>query len=112
MKKPLRLLAIALVVSLGAGLAQAKLPATAPATEEAKAAAALAAAKTAWGGKVAAFQLCKSQDRVAAFYFKSAKAAGKDAKAPPATPACVDPGPFAALAPAPAAAVAEPAKKS
>ena len=109
MKKPLRLLAIAVVVSLGAGLAQAKLPAPPPPTEEVKAAATLAAAKTAWGGKVAAFQLCKAQDRVAASYFNSAKGAGKT---PPAAPACADPGAFVAPVPAPAAAVAEPAKKS
>lgn len=71
--------------------ALAKLPAP---SDEAKAKAAETAAKAAWSGKVDAFQLCKSQDRVAAAYFKSAKVAGKEAKAPVATPACADPGAF------------------
>jgi hypothetical protein len=104
--------------------ALAKLPAL---SDEAKAKAAEAAAKTAWNGKVDAYQLCRAQDRVAASFFKSAKAAGTEARPPVATPACVDPGPFAyvppeaaaaapaaATAPAPAApaASAAPAKKS
>lgn len=107
--------------------ALAKLPAL---SDEAKAKAAEAAAKTAWSGKVDAYQLCRAQDWVAAFFFKSAKAAGRETRPPVATPACVDPGPFAyvpaqaapaaptaAAAPAPAmpaapAASAAPAKKS
>lgn len=100
-------LAIAVLVL---GAAQAKLPAPAPATEEAKAAEALAAAKAGWGNKVAAYQLCKSQDNTAAHYFKTAQAAGKAVKPPSAAPACADPGPFVAVPPAPAAA--DPAKKS
>jgi hypothetical protein len=72
-------------------LALAKLP---PLSDEAKAKAAETAAKAAWTGKVDAFQLCKAQDKVAAQYFKTAKAAGKDTKAPSAAPACADPGPF------------------
>lgn len=75
-------------------LSLAKLPAPAL-SEEAKAKAAEAAAKTAWAAKVDAFQLCKVQDKVAATYFKTAKAAGKEAKPPMAVPACADPGPFA-----------------
>jgi len=70
----------------------AKLP---PLSDEAKAKAAEAAAKTAWTGKVEAYQLCKAQDKVAAAYYKSAKAAGKETKPPAAAPACADPGPFA-----------------
>ena len=70
----------------------AKLP---PLSDEAKAKAAEAAAKTAWTGKLEAYQLCKAQDKVAAAYYKSAKAAGKDTKPPAAAPACADPGPFA-----------------
>jgi len=70
----------------------AKLP---PLSDEAKAKAAEAAAKTAWAGKVDAYQLCKAQDKVAAAYYKSAKAAGKETKPPAAAPACADPGPFA-----------------
>lgn len=97
----------------------AKLP---PLSDEAKAKAAEAAAKTAHAGKVDAFLLCKSQDRVAAHVAKQGKAGKKDPKAP-ATPACADPGPFvytpapsapapAVAAPAPAPAAAAPAKKS
>jgi len=69
-------------------VASAKLP---PPSAEAAAKAAEAAAKAAWNGKVANYQLCKSQDRVAAHYLRTAK----DAKAPTPTAACADPGPFA-----------------
>ncbi|MDW5442315.1 hypothetical protein [Polaromonas sp. SM01] len=72
-------------------LALAKLP---PLSDEAKAKAAEAAAKTAWAGKVDTYQLCQSQDKVAASYYKSAKAAGTDVKPPLVTPACADPGAF------------------
>lgn len=72
-------------------LALAKLP---PPTDEAKAKAAEAAAKAAWAGKVGAYKLCKSQDKVAASYYASAKAAGKETKPATATPACSDPGAF------------------
>jgi len=103
----------ALIVA--AGFAVAKLP---PLDDAAKAKAAEAAAKTAWQGKVDAYQLCKVQDKIAAAYGKN-KGASKDAKAakpaasampaasaaapaasgtpvasaPP--PPCADPGPFA-----------------
>jgi len=90
--------------------ALAKLPAP---SDEAKAKAAEAAAKTAWGDKVAAFQLCKSQDKVAATYAADMKKAGKTAPAAAATPPCADPGPFvytpAAPASAPTAAASAPA---
>ncbi len=77
---------------LGASaLAVAKLPAP---SDEAKAKAAEAAAKTAWTGKVDTYLLCKSQDKVAAAYYKKAKAAGKETKPAPALPNCADPGPF------------------
>jgi hypothetical protein len=123
MKRNLILVAALTVTTV----ALAKLPAL---SDEAKAKAAEAAAKTAWSGKVDAYQLCRAQDWVAAFFFKSAKAAGTETRPPVATPACVDPGPFAyvpaqaapaaptaAAAPAPAmpaapAASAAPAKKS
>ena len=66
----------------------AKLP---PPSDEAKAKAAEAAAKTAHAGKVDAYLLCKSIDRVAAHVQKTNKAKmGK----PEATAACVDPGPY------------------
>lgn len=95
-----------------AGAAQAKLP---PPSPEAQAKAAEAKAKAAWSDKVAAFQLCKAQDRAAAAYYKAAKAAGRETHAATATPPCADPGPFVynpeavAAAPAPAAAPAAPA---
>lgn len=76
-----------------AGTAFAKLPP--PATPEAKAKAAEAAARTAWTGKVEAYKLCQSQDKVAAKYRASAAAAGKQLPPAPATPPCADPGPFA-----------------
>ena len=84
-----------LVVASAASLA--KLP---PLSDEAKAKAAEAAAKTAWTGKVEAYLLCKSQDKVAASYYKTAKAAGKETKPAAAAPACADPGPFAYTPPA------------
>jgi len=112
MKRTILLLA---GVVLG-GAVWAKLPAL---SDEAKAKAAEAAAKTAWAGKVDAFQLCKAQDQVAAHAARTAKAAGKPAKPATATPPCADPGPFVytpAPAAAPAAAApaapAAPAKKS
>ena len=91
--------------------ALAKLPAP---SDEAKAKAAEAAAKAAHGNKVADYQLCKSQDKVAAHYRKTNKNAPKAAT----TPACADPGPFVAApaaggaAPAPAAPAAPAKKKS
>jgi len=97
---------IGLSVLCVAGMAAwAKLP---PPSDEAKAKAAEAAAKTAHGNQVAAFQLCRSMDHVAAAYLAEAKKAGKDVK-PTATPACTDPGPLAAPTPA---AAQPPAKKS
>lgn len=77
----------------------AKLPEPSP---EAKAKAAEAKEKAAWTDKVAAYQLCKSQDRTAAYYRKDKNVQPKaDA---PALPPCQDPGPFV-----PAAAVVGPA---
>ena len=82
-----------------------KLP---PRSDDAKAKAADAAAKTAWSGKVDNYLLCKSQDKVAAHFYKTAKAGGKETKAPVATAPCADPGPFV-YAPAAASPVAAPA---
>lgn len=81
----------AAMLSLTSGHAGAKLPAP---TEEQKAQADVAKAKAAWGDKVAAFQTCKAQDKVAAFY----QAGGKAAHTQPGA-ACVDPGPFVAPTP-------------
>ncbi|MHB1198712.1 MAG: hypothetical protein ACYCZ6_03970 [Polaromonas sp.] len=85
-----KLLIVSLLASASA-LALAKLPSP---SDEAKAKAAEAAAKAAWAGTVGAYQLCKAQDKVAADYFKSAKAAGKETRTAAATPACADPGAF------------------
>ena len=88
--------------------ANAKLPAPTP---EAKEAAALAAAKTAHGNKVADYQLCMAQDKVARTYATRPKAGEK----PVEVPACKDPGKFEppvvvavapSTAPAPAATAA------
>jgi len=103
MKKSLISLATLVLASLFSFSAMAKLPAP---SDEAKAKAAEAAAKTAHGNKVADFQLCKSREKVAAHYYKTAKASGKPTSPPVATPACADPGPFVAAAPAAPAAVA------
>ena len=103
MNKSLISLATLVLASLFSVSAMAKLPAP---SDEAKAKAAEAAAKTAHGNKVADFQLCKSREKVAAHYYKTAKATGKPTNPPVATPACADPGPFVAAAPAAPAAVA------
>jgi hypothetical protein len=84
-------------VMVGGVLAMASALAKIPApvlSDEAKAKAAEAAARTAWNGKMDAFQLCRAQDRVAASAVKTAKAAGKDVKPAIDTPACADPGAF------------------
>ena len=109
MKKSLISLATLVLASLFSVCAMAKLPAP---SDEAKAKAAEAAAKTAHGNKVADFQLCKSREKVAAHYYKTAKASGKPTNPPVATPPCADPGAFVAAAPAaPAAVAAAPAAK-
>ena len=108
MKKTFISLATLVVASLFSASVMAKLPAL---SDEAKAKAAEAAAKTAHGNKVADFQLCKSREKVAAHYYKTAKSSGKQTTPPVATPPCADPGPFVAAAPAaaPAAVAAAPA---
>lgn len=97
---------ISLLVATVSSVALAKLPAP---SEEAKAKAAEAAAKTAWSGKVDNYLLCKSQDKVAARYYKTAVASGKETKPAAATPPCADPGVFAYVPPE-AAKPVEPAK--
>lgn len=93
---------------LVATLSFAKLPAP---SDEAKAKADEAKAKTAWSDKLAAYQLCKAQDKVAAKYAKvkspatsAMPAAGASSAVsspdPGGTtavvtmPACTDPGPY------------------
>lgn len=72
--------------------ALAKLPAL---SDEAKAKAAETAAKGAWTGKMDNYLLCKSQDRVAASYYKTAAATGKPTKPAATVAPCADPGTFA-----------------
>jgi len=85
-----------LALAFAAPLAFAKLPPpAAPATPEAKLKAQETAARTAWTGKMDAYQLCKSQDKAAANARAKAAAAGKQFPPAPALPACTDPGPFA-----------------
>lgn len=101
-------LLIALLGMSLAGAAVAKLP---PLSPEAQAKADEAKQKTAWSDKVAAYQLCQAQDRVAAAYRKAkgdqpkaqtaaapADAAAAPAAAAPAIPPCQDPGPYVAAA--------------
>ena len=76
---------------VAAAAVQAKLP---PPSDEAKAKAAEAAAKTAHAGKVDAYKLCLSMDRVAKSYLEQAKKEGKATNAPTATAPCADPGAF------------------
>lgn len=84
-------LMVASFLITASALAMAKLP---PPSDEVKAKAAEAAAKAAWSGKVDAYLSCKSQDRAAAHYYKTAKAANKDAKPAKEMPPCADPGAF------------------
>ncbi len=78
-------------------------------SDEAKAKAAEATAKTAHGNKTADFQLCKSREKTAAHFYKTAQAAGKSTKPPVDTPACADPGAFVFPLPVPAAVAGAPA---
>ena len=96
----------ALALSLAAGAALAKLP---PLSDEAKAKAEEAKAKAAWSDKVAAYQLCKASDRVAARTLAEQKKAGKPVGEVLTTPACADPGPFVYTPPEAAAAASAPA---
>ncbi|MFO1304698.1 MAG: hypothetical protein U1F54_13275 [Burkholderiales bacterium] len=66
-----------------------------PASEEAKAQAEQTRAKSAWQDKVAAYQLCQSQDKVAEAYRRSQKAEGKPVPPPASGTPCQDPGPYA-----------------
>ena len=84
-------LLIFVLVICASSMAAAKLPAPG---NEAKAKAAEAAAQSAWSGKVDTYLLCKAQDKVAASYYKMAKAAGKETKPAAAVPPCADPGAF------------------
>ena len=86
MKKTTMLIALLAGTACLLPNAEAKLP---PLSAEAQAKADEAKAKAAWSDKVAAFQLCKAQDKVAAQYLK-----GKSSANVVSTPACADPGAF------------------
>ena len=92
---------ISLIGMAMTGVAIAKLP---PLNDEAMAKAAAAKEKTAHGDKVSAYQLCLSQDKVAA------KTGGKKGAHIVDTPPCVNPGPFvASVASGPVVAAVSPA---
>ena len=82
----------ATLMALVSTAAMAKLPAL---SDEAKAKAAETAAKSAWTGKTDNYLLCKSQDKVAASYYKTAMTAGKPTKPAATVAPCADPGAFA-----------------
>jgi hypothetical protein len=95
---------IASALALACTTGFAKLP-TPVLDDAAKAKAAETAAKTAWQGKLDAYQMCKAQDRVAAFYRKSvgsapAAAASGAKPATPASAAAAPPAGMVAAAPA------------
>lgn len=94
---------LTVALSLGSTAALAKLP---PPTEAQQLKAEQAKAKTAWSDKVAAYQLCRAQERAAARYLGGMKSKGKDVPAPVPTAPCADPGPFDAPAVADAAKTA------
>lgn len=83
-----------LIATLFASVSAVSLAKLPPVSDEAKAKAAEAAAKAAWSGKVDGYLLCQRMDKVAASYYKTATAAGKETKPPVPTPACADPGVF------------------
>lgn len=89
--------------SLASAAVMAKLP---PLSEEQQLKAVQNKAKAAWSDKVAAYQLCRAQERAAARYLGGMKSKGQDVPAPVPTAPCVDPGPFSAPALADAARTA------
>ena len=99
MRRAVHATLLAVLVAVPAFAAMAKLP---PLSDEAKAKAAETAAKTAWTDKVGAYQLCRSMERTATRYRKTAKAAKPAVETPP----CADPGAF--VAPPPVVAAAAP----
>jgi hypothetical protein len=78
------------IVAAFSNLALAKLP---PPSDEAKAKTAETKNKSAWTDKVAAYQLCQAQDRIAARYLKEKGAA----KPTTEVPACQNPGAYTPL---------------
>lgn len=76
-----------------AALASAPLAKLPPLSPEAQAKASETAAKAAWSAKVDAYRLCQAQDKVAAYYRRTASSPAP-VPAQGAVP-CADPGPFA-----------------
>ncbi|HEX9721231.1 MAG TPA: hypothetical protein VGA59_16045 [Ramlibacter sp.] len=97
----MKTLLVSTVLATACALAWAKLP---PPDDAAKAKAAETAAKSAWQGKVDAHLLCKAQDKVAAYYMKTAAKKPAPAAAPSAAaaPAAAAPAATASAAAAPA----------
>ncbi len=84
---------------LGATFCASVIAAQPPLDEAARARAAEAAARNAWNAQVAAYQLCRAQDEVAARYHAEMTQAGKPVAPPVATAECTDPGPFVSPTP-------------
>lgn len=82
-----------LFLALTSTAALAKLP---PPSEAQQAKAAEAKVRAAWADKVAAYQLCRAQDKAAAHYFGTMKSRGRDVAGAAPGAACADPGPFVA----------------
>ena len=97
--------AILFLAALFTATAFAKLP---PPSDAERAKAAEAAAKSAWDGKVGAYQTCVAIDRTAEAYRRSQAALGKQVPAPVSTPQCVDPGPVPSFKPLEAAGAHSP----
>lgn len=102
MTRTLTLIALCAGATFATG-AIAKLPQP---TEAQQAKAAETRARAAWADKVAAYQLCRAQDKTVAYYKAAHKSHGQEAGAPAPTGACADPGPYVAPTAAPAAAAA------
>ncbi|MDQ0143931.1 hypothetical protein [Cupriavidus necator] len=103
------LMLIAVAAGAAGTFAPGALAKLAPPTEAQQAKAADTRARAAWSDKVAAYQLCRAQDKTAAHYFADRKAHGQPARDPSQTAACADPGPFVAPAPAVASNAGAPA---
>lgn len=100
-------LLLPVTLAIACGFAAAKLP---PPDDAAKAKAAETAARAAWQAKVAGYQLCKTQDRIAALYKANAGKQAKPAPAGTAMPVATAPTPQAgaSAAAAPAAGASAP----
>lgn len=87
-------IAMLIVLAAACGSAQTVLAKLPPPTDAQKAKAEDTKARAAWADKVAAYQLCNAQDKVAAHYFSDMKARGKDVRPPAQAAACANPGAY------------------